>query len=166
MKTIKKTVFIVLISFIMAGFSQCSSAQKLQDKAPVEITDIYYQRWASGIRDGGAGVDLYFTVKESKIKLDSAYFRGRVTSLSPNLQKSNQYVGRFVTVKENYDIVMSSEANEEYGNKLPTQENKIPFKLDEHECVISYKEGNKIKYFKIEGIKERQVKEFPMGRKQ
>ena len=63
MKTIKKTVFIVLISFIMAGFSQCSSAQKLQDKAPVEITDIYYQRWASGVRDGGAGVDLYFTVK-------------------------------------------------------------------------------------------------------
>lgn len=166
MKAIKKTVSIILLSFVMAGFSQCSSAKKLQEKAPVEIAEVYYKRWASGIKEGGAGVDIFISVKDTQVKLDSVYFRGRVALLETNKQEPNQYVGRFVTTKEKFDIIMSADSTAEYGNKFPPKPQTIPFELGLHECVVSYKEGKKIKYFKIEGIKEREVKEFPMGRKQ
>lgn len=166
MKAIKKTIFITLLSFIMAGFSQCSSAQRLQDEAPVEITEVYYQRWAAGARGGGSGVNLFITTKDSEIRLDSVYFRGRAAILETKAQNANVYIGRFITVRESFDIVMSGDSIAEYGNKLPSKKEPIPFQLDVHECVISYKDGEKIKYFKIEGIKEREVKHYPMGRKQ
>ncbi|MFK2819131.1 hypothetical protein U0L90_03315 [Flavobacteriaceae sp. LMIT009] len=166
MKAIKKTVFITLLSFIITGFSQCSSAQKLQDKAPVEITEVYYQRWAAGVRGGGAGVNLFIIAKDAEIELDSVYFRGRVCVLETKPQDPNVYIGRFITVRESFDIVMSGDSIAEYGNKLPPKDTPIPFQLDVHECVISYKDGKKTKYFKIEGIKEREVEHYPMGRKQ
>jgi hypothetical protein len=166
MKAFKKATLIILLSFIMAGFSQCSSAQKLQDKAPVELTEVYYQRWAAGVRGGGAGVNLFITTKDAEIQLDSIYFRGRVAALETKPQKPNVYIGRFRTVKESFDIVMSGDSIAEYGNKLPPKKKPIPFQLDIYECVISYKDGRKTKYFKIEGIKEREVEHYPMGRKQ
>ena len=166
MKAIKKTVFIILLSFIMAGFSQCSSAQRLQDKAPVEVTEIYYQRWAAGVRGGGAGVNLFITLKDANIKLDSVYFRGRVAVLETKPQNPSLYIGRFITVKKNFDMVMSGDSIAEYGNKLPTKEEPIPFKLDAYECVVSYKDKGKTKYFKVGGIKERDMKHYPMSKKQ
>ena len=165
-KTIKKTALIILLSFIMTGFSQCSSTKKLQSKAPTEITEIYYQRWASGVRDGGAGVDLFISTTSKNVQLDSVYFRGRISSLELQTETANLYKARFVITKEKFDIIMSNDSLAEYGNKLPDENKPFPFDLKDQECVISYKDGKKTKYFKIEGIKEGEVKHFPMGRKQ
>lgn len=163
MKTLKKTILITLLSLVMVGFSQCSTTKKIQENAPFEISEIYYQRWASGIREGGAGFNLFITINDTQAQLDSVYFRGKASLLRTNEQNPNLYTGRIVTTPEvRHDIIMSSDKNAEYGNKLPPANETIPFELDYHECVISYKEGNKTKYFKVKNIKERPVKEFPM----
>ena len=52
------------------------------------------------------------------------------------------------------DLIMSSNPHEEYGNTFqkPKQADDIPFELNNTQCVISYKEGNKTSYFMIEGV--------------
>lgn len=47
---------------------------------------------------------------------------------------------------------MSNEPYAEYGNKVPKLPEKPSFKLKENECVVSYKEEDKIKYFKIKNM--------------
>ena len=41
--------------------------------------------------------------------------------------------------------------------------NRIPFELNDDECVISYFVGNKTKYFKLKNIEERQSDKIPMS---
>ena len=47
---------------------------------------------------------------------------------------------------------MSNEPYAEYGNKVPELPKKSFFQLKENECVISYKQSGKTKYFKIKGL--------------
>ena len=71
-------------------------------------------------------------------------------------------VGRFKTeANQKQDIIMSNEPYAEYANKVPELPEKIPFELKDDECVVSYLEKNKIKYFKIEGIVKKESTRYP-----
>ncbi|MBT8303849.1 MAG: hypothetical protein KJP09_05210 [Bacteroidia bacterium] len=61
---------------------------------------------------------------------------------------------------------MSGDSKQEYGNKRPEDTEKIPFELKMNECVVSYKEGKKTKYFKIDEVEEKAAIPPPMSRKQ
>jgi hypothetical protein len=50
---------------------------------------------------------------------------------------------------KNDDIIISRAPADKYGNKVPVFLQKSPFDLKEDECVISYQNDNKIRYFKI-----------------
>ncbi len=146
----------------MVSFSKCASTKKLQDSIPVEIGNAYCQRWVGGIQGGGSGIDLYIPIESSRniMVFDSVYFRGKQTKLE--LDNETVFIGRFKTENnQKEDIIMSSEPHAEYGNKVPAISGKIPFELEDSECVVSYKEGKKIKYFKITGIKEKKMIAYP-----
>ncbi len=150
---------------LISLFSSCSSAQKLVTNPPMTLGDVYFQKWIAGIKDGGSGMDLYIPITgdlPNNIQLDSVYFSGKVIKLQ-KLESSNElYVGRFKSnLNPKPDVVMSSEMNEEYGNKVLKLENKIPFELKNSECVVSYREDEKTKYFKIEGIIEKPSQNYP-----
>jgi hypothetical protein len=71
-------------------------------------------------------------------------------------------VGRFNSnINQKEDIIMSREPLAEYGNKPPRLETEIPFDLKENQCVISYKNGEKTQYYKIENIVEKQPEHYP-----
>jgi hypothetical protein len=44
---------------------------------------------------------------------------------------------------------MHGETDAEYGNKPPIKESNFPFKLEDDEATVSYKEKGIQKYFKI-----------------
>ena len=72
------------------------------------------------------------------------------------------YVSHFKTaLNQNEDIIMSGEDSAEYGNELPANIKPFPFQLKENECVISYKEGNTIKYFKVMNLIEMPLQLYP-----
>ena len=149
----------------MTSFSQCSSAQKLQKEAPVKFGTAYYQHWVAGVQGGGSGINLFIetegTLKEN-IQLDSVYFRGMVAKFQVKPNNPSLFIGRFsLKANQKRDIIMSSKPKAEYGNESPKKKSKIPFDIKDNECVVSYKEGDKMKYFKIENVVEKQPQYYP-----
>ena len=144
------------------SFSQCVSTMKLQDKAPLEFGDVYYQNWIAGVKGGGSGINLFISVKSNtnNTVLDSVYFKNKQAKLE--YINDTLLVGRFHTeTNQKEDIIMSNEPYAEYGNKAPQLPKKIPFELKEDECVISYKEGKNTKYYKLSNVFKKQSEFYP-----
>lgn len=149
----------------MASFSQCSTAQKLQKTMPTEFGDVYCQKWVAGVRGGGSGLNLFIPVGDSSVLLDSAYFREK--SIKLEVRETTEgllYVGRFKTdLNSQKDLILSSDPNQEYANKLPAIEKNIPFELKDDECVVTYKQGDKTRYYKISNVKQQEPLNYPMA---
>ena len=162
MKTLKSIISITALAFVMMGFSQCSTTKKIQTEAPTTIGKVYFQKWVAGRKGGGAGLNIFIPVNDTSVMFDSVYFRGKVAKLTPKYQEENIYVGKFISAQnKEVDLIMSNDPKAEFGNKKAVAETKIPFELKSNECIISYKEGNKIKYFKIENIVEKELIPYP-----
>jgi hypothetical protein len=162
MQTLKTISFSILTLIVMASFSQCSSIKKIQQTVPLDLGQVYYQAWIAGIEGGGAGLNIYIPTEDNSIELDSVYFRGKAAKLEFKNQNGIIYIGRFISdFNKKKDIVMSNEPNTEFGNEMPKMPPKIPFELKDNECVISYKEGKKTKYFKVSNIVEKDLIPYP-----
>jgi len=158
----KNILNIAFLSIIALSFSQCSSVPKLEENVPFNIVEVYYQKWVAGTKEGGSGTDLYIKLEERKddLVLDSVYFRNRVAKLETTSEK-NMFKGRFTLINKKPDVILSNEPNAEFRNEVPVIPKKIPFELTGNECVISYKEKNTKRYYKISGIKEKPLLSYP-----
>ena len=162
MKIFKTTLSFLLMLLVMASFSQCSSAKRIQEKAPLELGQVYFQNWIAGFEEGGAGLNIYIPTVNSSIELDSVYFRGKTAKLEIKSLNQTIYIGRVISdLNKKKDIVMSSEPNAEYGNEMPKIPQKIPFELKDNQCVISYKDGKTTKYFMVDNVVEKELIPYP-----
>ncbi len=149
----------LMASIILMAFSNCSSSQKLQKNTPFVIGNCTSQKWVSGVEQGSAGTKVSFNVSafnQERFQLDSLYFRGRKTKINTeDTSGGMQCTAKFLkqSIKKP-DVVMHSDPKKEYGNTLPIKLERIPFELKENEAVVKYMENGKVKYYKIEGIKE------------
>jgi len=151
----------------MVNFSNCASTQKLEKSLPLTIGEVYYQDWVAGIQGGGSGYNIFIPVLDNpkSITLDSVYFKGKQAKLE--LNDNAVFIGRFkTTLNEKQDIIMSNEPFAEYGNKVPKLPQKTPFDLKDDACVISYKQGNILKYYKILNVLKKEPKIYPSAKPQ
>lgn len=155
-----KVIQRIILSLLSVMFLQCSSAQKLQTEAPIKINRIEVQEWIAGIQGGGSGINMEIQVPEkTAIELDSVFYKGLRAKVIP---KRTDFVAKFISeVNQKRDIIMSNKPNAENGNELPVIIQKSPFKLDKEECVISYKDAGKTKYFKYSKVIEKPRQDFP-----
>ena len=161
MKLFKSLLFLTFMLFITATLSQCAGGKQLQTNVPFEMGDVYYQEWVAGVKGGGSGVNIFIPVisNSKNILLDSVYFHGKQAKLEH--QNNAVFIGRFETETNlKKDFIMSNEPFAEYGNKVPEIPQKIPFKLNENECVVSYKLKNKLIYYKIERINKKEALQY------
>jgi hypothetical protein len=165
MKLLKQTSFLIVMLILMASFSQCSTAQKLQKEAPTQFGDVYCQKWTAGIQGGGSGINLFIPIADKSIQLDSAYFRGKSVKLEVKETKEGViYIGRFKTeFNEPKEIIISSDPKQEYANKLPVKQEEIPFELKDDECVVSYIQEDKPMYYKISNVRQQEPLNYPMA---
>ena len=71
-------------------------------------------------------------------------------------------IGRFKSsVNQKKDIIMSSNPQDEYNNKLDLRRDSSPFKLTQNECVISYIVNGKRLYYKISNLKKGESIAYP-----
>ena len=134
--------------------------QDFQDKTSFVLNESYYKHWVAGVKGGGSGITLFFSIKNNNknVEFDSAYFRGMQTKLD---FKKTGYAANFKTkANQKEDVIMSNDKNAEFGNQLPSKAD-FPFQLKDNECVISYIEDNTTKYFKIENIIEKPRDQYP-----
>ena len=141
---------ILFASILVIVFSQCSSAQKLQESPSFNIEEVYSQKWIAGVQGGGSGINVFIpiTTELKDITLDNLYFRGNMVASQTKPSSPKLYIGRFI-----------GNANQKEGYK--STGDKIPFDLKDNEAVVSYSEKGKIKYFKIENITEKPMEQFP-----
>ena len=168
MKALKQITLPLFLFVIMASFSQCAGSKKLQDEAPLPIEDAHFYKWVAGVAGGGSGINMYIQVKEHTVTLDSVYFRGNLTKLEIDPQNDKLYVARMTTsFNQQQDMIMHKDGQKEYGNELPKTKDSepFPFELGPYECVISYSDGSKTKYFKIDKLVEKQGMDRPSAPK-
>ena len=164
MKTTNKIAGLLILTLVLVSFSQCSSAQKLQKKAPTTFGETYYEQWVSGVAEGPSGINVFIELRDESLQLDSIYFRGKVAKFEVKPSNKTLFIGRFINESnDKKDIMMSSNSNEEYGNKAPELPKKIPFELKDDECVVSYKSNGKTKYYKIANLVKKQSIDIPMS---
>ena len=116
---------------------------------------------AHDVEGAGQGINIFIPAEDKSASLDSVYFRKQAAKLEfrPDLK---QYIGRFTfNPKSKNDLVFSSDPKEEYGNEMPPIPKKIPFELEDNECVVSYLEGDEIKYYKIVNVVEKAMIAYP-----
>jgi hypothetical protein len=140
--------------------SGCSSQKKFVDNPPFEIGQATCQSWVGGRPESGSGTKLEIPVlSENKegMKMQQAFFRGNIADVKIKTEAGKQMaVANFRNNNlEKPDIIMHDDATKEVGNKPPKLQEDFPFEISANECVISYLDGDKLKYFKIEGVKEK-----------
>ncbi|MEW7289494.1 hypothetical protein [Aquimarina sp. 2304DJ70-9] len=156
---------IAILLVILASFTQCATSQNVDKKAPIVIKDPYFQKWVAGLEGAGSGFTLFIPVEEdANIVLNYAYFRGKKVDLK--LNNESIYVGRYTNPNTNRSLIMSDDPKEEFKNKAPIIEEKIPFQLTVNECIIAFTKNNKEGFFKTEDVSEKKVKAMPMRRRQ
>lgn len=165
MRILNKFIGLILLALIMTSFSQCSSAQKSQDKAPTKFGEVYCEEWVAGAVGAGSGINIYIPVTDFSIKLDSVYFRGKTAKLNIESGNDKVFIGRIKTDinTEKRDLLMNSDSKKEYGNKPPELNKQILFELNRNECVVSYLDNNVVKYFKIENVIDKPLTSYPMA---
>ena len=161
MKTFAK---LMLITTVLIGFTNCSSAQKLEKQISFKIGEVYYQHWVAGIQGGGSGINIFIPIDDldTNIQLDSVYFRGKAAKLEFKSNFPTLFMGRFISLSNNKkEIIMSDNPKDEYTNKLPPKKENIPFELKPNECVISYLQEGKTKFYKIGNVIEKKTEFYP-----
>jgi hypothetical protein len=152
--------FITIIGIIIS-FTNCSSAQKLQEHASFELGKVTYQTWVAGVQGGGSGIHMLIDVDSNKnnVILDSVYFRGYKAKIE--IGKIGYVASIRTEINQKGDIIMSNNGEDEFGNKPQLKEANFPFKLEDNECVISYIENKTTKYLKVKNLVEKPREEYP-----
>lgn len=159
MNILKKSIIYSLILVVMSSFSQCDG-KELQAKSPVELGDVYCQNWVAGVEGGGGGLNIYIPTDDTSVTFEQVYFRGKIADLE---SKSGIYIGRFDTgINQPKDIQLDGTSK---AKETKEKEVKIPFNLEEDQCVVAYKDGKKTKYFMIDGITEKPSLALPSAPK-
>ncbi|WP_460220467.1 hypothetical protein [Psychroserpens sp. MEBiC05023] len=162
MNIIKRVSSLLVMLFLMASFSQCSTAQKLERKAPTQFGEVYCQEWIAGVQGAGSGLTIFIPVNDISIVLNEVYFRGQMSKLEVNSANPQLYIGRFKTdINQSSELILSSDQKEEYANKMHEKPKEFPFELKDNECVVSYQIGDKIMYYMISNVVQKVPLSYP-----
>ena len=151
---------------LLVAFTQCASGQKVENTMPVKITEAYFQKWVSGIREGGTGFTIYLSLEEpSDIVLENAYFKGKKIKLHAKPDQT-VYIGKYTNKSRKADLIMSNDPKKEFKNTVPEIEEKIPFQMEEGSCILEYTKKGKKEHITIDNLTEKELLTPPMQRRQ
>ena len=150
-----KSFNIYLFSFVISVMLLGCKSQSLETSAPFEIIEKDYFYWVGG-QKGTQGTTVTFKGKttSSNISFSKVYFQNHEYNVSPEFNSYGFTIqGNFTKFRER-ENVMHKDPAEEYGNKPPVQEKKIPFDLEDDEAILQYSVNGLEGYHKITGIKQ------------
>ena len=131
------------ILVILISFTQCKSI-KFENNVPFIISTATYSTQL-----GGEKINTVIAYTSSSIiKFERIYFRSRITNLeTKDSDVGKVIVGYFINTYKK-DFIMDSNSTNELNNPIP-HITDFPFKLKENEAVISYRDKQKTKFYKL-----------------
>ena len=156
------TYMILVLTLSLSG---CSSQKNMVAEAPFEMGGATCQAWTGGRAEAGSGLLLEIPILSESvddIKLQQAFFRGKIADLEME-GTDNGWVAKANFRNQNPgkpDMTMDADSQKEVGNQPPKLGEKFPFELGDDQCVLSFMDGDAVKYFKVEGIKEKKAKMY------
>ncbi|CAL68207.1 hypothetical protein [Christiangramia forsetii] len=136
--------------FILTLFASCGSNKDLQERSPAQFNEVYYTYNSNGIE-----LNIPITaIQDQRISMDAVYFHGMKSKLEKSQEKPNLYVANFRMGSD--DMVMHEDPKQEYGNKPPQLPEESPFSIEEDEAILVFTQNDKIKYYKLTGIVEKE----------
>lgn len=144
-------IFISLLTLLM--FSLCSTTKEATKiEPPFKVIKATHNSWVGG-RPGVKGININITIDNSKIELDSVFFRNKKTKLKKDISISPSiFIGVFINKNIKKDYTLHEDPVKEYGNTPPDITIKMPFELQTNEAIVSYLHKGKIQYYKIEDV--------------
>lgn len=151
-----KTLKIISLGFMIVGLIgsfSCSTTKEIsENNPPFKVLKSTYSKWNGG-QPGVNGMLVSIEIDNSKIELDSIYFRNIAIKLKQNKSTTNiLYEGSFVLPNKN--LILDIDQKKEYGNPVPDVSQKIPFQLNKNEAVVSYSYNKRKNYYKITNLVE------------
>ncbi len=131
-------------------FASCGSNKDLQERAPAQFKEAYYTYNSNGIELNIPVV----TIQDELVSLEAVYFHGMKSDLKQSKDQPNLYVANFRMGTG--DMIMDADPAKEYGNKPPQLPEESPYSIDEDEALLVFTQGDKIKYYKLTGIVEKE----------
>lgn len=158
---------LIYLTTMLITISSCSSQKKLQENAPFKVSTPTSQKWVGGKEKSGSGTEVKIPIsqiKDENIAMQQLYFRGKITDVTYEVNNGKRYILAKFLDKEFHqnDIIMHGNIKNEVGNRPPKLEKneneQFPFVIENNEAILSYieKDGKKVKYIKITGIKQKQ----------
>lgn len=161
MKLVQKSGIYFLIFITLFAFTGCKT-QNRTIKAPFTITEKTYFYWVGG-KEGTSGttIKIVGTFKTTNLEFSRIYFQNHEYKIVPEFKQSEFIVigNRSDQLKEN--IIMHRDPSQEFGNKPPNSDKKIPFELEQNEAILVYAINGKDYYYKVESLKELATVTFP-----
>lgn len=145
-----KVLFFMACIFTLVLFSSCMSNKGLQDRAPAQFNEVYYTYDSNGIE---LNIPVS-SIQNEQISLDAVYFHGMKSNLEKSESQPNLYVANFRMGSK--DMVMHEDPKEEYGNQPPQMPEESPFSIDKDEAILVFTQDDKIKYYMLTGIVEKE----------
>lgn len=151
----KKILGIGFITLTIITFFSCGASKvKAQNEHPFKVLEATYA-FTVGDQPNLAVTTLKITTNIKEIDLDSVYFRNHKAPLKLVDSTENFiFTGSFTTSTTPHDYILHSDPKQEFGNKPPVTDSKLPFELTDSEAIVSYFYKDKINYYKILEVKE------------
>ncbi|MEC5164815.1 hypothetical protein RCH18_000537 [Flavobacterium sp. PL11] len=126
---------------------------ELQIQFPQEIKSVYYQKDNEKPANSKTNLYIEFNSPLSKtILLDKVHFDKQSVQIEEI--NSSKFVAHFKNNNIISDLILDADAEKEYGNKAPVIK-KTDFDLKSDEAILEYRENDKIHYFKITDLIEK-----------
>ena len=149
-------VFFIIMTFL----GSCTAHKmKLEKTTFVNINEAHYEKWASGVRGGGAGLNIHISIDDQDIdkKLIGLYFKDKYTGLKWN--SPNIYNG-FIRTSNRTETNLDVQESQKYSQLNDDKEHKAPFVIKDNEALVVALVNQKKKYFKIV-LKKKESLNFP-----
>lgn len=123
-----------------------------------------FQKWIGGQEQTGSGINFYLKFIEPfspNFHLKKVYFRNQ----EANFIKENEttFIARFYQKPTNADIILDEKTSNEFENNAP-EIIKSKFDLKDNEAILEFEKDNKIQFFKINSVKEKELLAYPSTR--
>lgn len=142
---------------IVLGLSCCASKAQNTKAFPQEFESVYFQKWIGGQQLTGSGTNFFIEFKKplsKEIQPQKIYFQNQEAVCQ---QLNDTIVAAYFYQKPNkQDLVLN--------NNETTTTQKPKYNLLPNEAVIEYALNGENLFFKIVGIKEKELIAYPSTR--